>query len=138
MQQEIQHPAQQKVLRVLKHPGLNKKAKLLRPIVQGFNKRKMKMKKLIVLSAVVLSAVGCAGYQAKLENAQAKAKDVKEKVECRAKVILPYLDYVMEVDLPAVLEGSDISDILAMSEATQDEVEKVKAAFKACGKIEIK
>ena len=93
------------------------------------------MKKLVVLSAVVLSAVSCAGYQAKLENAQVKAQDVKEKVECRAKVILPYLDYVLEADLPAVLEGSDISDILAMSEAAEDEVAKVKAAFAACGKL---
>jgi hypothetical protein len=92
------------------------------------------MKKLVVLSAVVLAA-GCAGYQAKLDNAQAKAKDLKQKVECRAKVLVPYLDFVLEQDLPALLDGADIADILAVSGTAEAEADKVKAAFAACGKL---
>lgn len=96
------------------------------------------MKKLVVIGAVVASVVGCAGYQAKLENAQAKARDAAEKVECRVAVIKPYLEYVLEADLPAVLDGADISDVLAVSGAAKEEVAKVKEAFAACGKIVLK
>lgn len=96
------------------------------------------MKNLILISALVASAVGCAGYQAKLENAQAKAKDLKEKVECRARVIEPYVAYILEADLPAVLDGASIEDILDVSGAAEAEIAKVKAAFAACGKLSLK
>jgi len=92
------------------------------------------MKKLFVLGAVVLAA-GCAGYQAKLDSAQAKAKDLKQRVECRAKVLVPYLDFVLESDLPALLDGADLSDVMAVSGEAEAEVAKVKAAFAACGKL---
>lgn len=95
------------------------------------------MKNLIVIGALVASVVGCAGYQGKLEDAQMKAKDVYAKVQCRAKVVAPYVDYALEQDLPAILEGSSIDDILAMSGVVKDEADKVKAAFAACGKIEL-
>ena len=96
------------------------------------------MKNLIVISALVASAVGCAGYQAKLDNAQTKAKDVVQRVECRAKVVSPYLDFVLEQDLPAILDGASVEDMLAMSGEAEAEVAKVKAAFAACGKITLK
>lgn len=95
------------------------------------------MKNLVVIGAVVASVVGCAGYQGKLEDAQMKAKDVYAKVQCRAKVVLPYVDLILEQDLPAILEGSSIDDVLDMSGAAKDEADKVKAAFAACGKIEL-
>lgn len=95
------------------------------------------MKNLIVIGAVVASVVGCAGYQAKLENAQAKAKDAAEKVMCRAEVVKPYVEYILEADLPAVLDGADISDVMAVSGAAKEEVAKVKEAFAACGKIKL-
>lgn len=95
----------------------------------------MKNSGVLGLVALALVSCGCAGYQAKLENAQKKAKDLAVKVECRAKVVAPYLDYVLEADLPAVLDGADISDVLAVSGVAKAEVEKVKAEFKACGAL---
>jgi hypothetical protein len=95
------------------------------------------MKNLVVIGAVVASVVGCAGYQSKIENAQMKARDTYAKVVCRAKVVAPYVDLILEQDLPAILEGSSIDDLLAMSGAVKDEADKVKAAFATCGKIEL-
>ncbi len=95
------------------------------------------MKNLVVVGALVASVVGCAGYQGKIEDAQLKARDVYAKVQCRAKVVLPYVDLILESDLPKVLEGSSIDDILDMSGVAKDEADKVKAAFAACGKIEL-
>jgi hypothetical protein len=95
------------------------------------------MNKLVVIGMVVASVVGCAGYQGKLEDAQMKARDVYAKVQCRAKVVLPYVDLILAEDLPKVLEGSSIDDILDMSGAAEKEVAEVKAAFAACGKIEL-
>ncbi len=96
------------------------------------------MKNLIVISAVIASVVGCAGYQSRLDDAQTKARDLKEKVVCRAKVIGPYVAYALEADLPALLDGADIADLMAVSGAVDAEVAEVKAAFAACGKIELK
>jgi hypothetical protein len=95
------------------------------------------MKNLIVVGALVASVVGCAGYQSKIDNAQMKARDTYAKVVCRAKVVEPYVEYVLESDLPKVLEGADVSDILDVAGLAEAEVKEVKAAFAACGKIEL-
>lgn len=95
------------------------------------------MNKVVGIAVVFASVIGCAGYQGKLDNAQAKAKDAAGKVVCRAKVVAPYVDFILEADLPAVLDGADISDVLAVSGAAKEEVAKVKEAFAACGKIEL-
>lgn len=92
------------------------------------------MKKLLVLGAVALS-VGCAGYQAKLDTAKGKAEDLYKKVECRAEVLKPYLDYVTGDDLVKCLEGADIADVLAVAGEADQKVKEVKAAFAACGKL---
>ena len=94
------------------------------------------MKKYLIAFAAA-SLVACAGYQAKLATAKEKAKDLKEKIECRAKVIEPYLEYVLDNDLPAILEGADISDILDVTGMAKEECDKIKAEFKACGHIEL-
>ncbi len=89
------------------------------------------MKKLLAVCCVVgLSA--CAGYQAKLNDAMAKAKDIKAKVECRAKVLDPYVNYILEQDIPAYLDGADVTDVLVVAGVVDVEFAKVKAEFKAC------
>ncbi len=93
------------------------------------------MKKLLAVCCVVgLSA--CAGYQAKLENAMSKAKDLKAKIECRAKVLNPYVDYVLESDLPAYLEGASIDTVLEVANVVVPEFDVIKAEFKACAAAE--
>ncbi len=93
------------------------------------------MKKLLAVCCVVgLSA--CAGYQAKLENAMEKARDVKAKVDCRAKILNPYVDLILAQDLPAYLEGASIDAVLDTAEVVMPEFEKIKAEFKACAAAE--
>jgi hypothetical protein len=96
------------------------------------------MNKLLVIGMVVASVVGCAGYQAKLEDAQMKAKDLAVKVECRAAIVRPYVEYILEADLPAVLDGASIEDVLSVAGVVEAEALKVKEAFAACGKIELR
>jgi hypothetical protein len=93
------------------------------------------MKKLAVVLGVI-GLVGCAGAQAKLADAKSKAKDLYPKVECRAKVIEPYVDMILAEDLPAVLEGlKDVEFVLELAGKTNEEVKAVKAAFAECGKL---
>lgn len=93
------------------------------------------MKKLIAVLAVA-SLFGCAGLQTKLKNAKNKASDAYPKVECRAEVILPYVDYILEADLPAILDGlQDIDYVLEVAGVVSQEAKEVKAAFAACGKL---
>lgn len=94
------------------------------------------MIKYLTVAAVALSVSACAGYQAKLNDAMAKAKDIKAKVECRAKVLDPYVDYILEQDIPAYLDGADVTDVLVVASVFDVEFSKVKAAFKACSAAE--
>ena len=86
--------------------------------------------------AIALFAVGCAGYQAKVEEAKAKVHAAKEAVECRLDVISPYLAYVTSEDLPKYLEGADIVELLQAVDVAKDEVAKAKEAFNACAKFD--
>ena len=92
----------------------------------------------LVIGMLVASVVGCAGYQAKLDSAQAKARDLAERVECRAKIVAPYVEYILEADLPAVLDGASIEDVLSVAGVVEAEAKKVKEAFAACGKLSLK
>lgn len=88
------------------------------------------------LAIVSLIAVaGCAGVQAKLADAKAKATDAYPKVECRAEVILPYVDFILAEDLNKYLDGMSITEILVAAGVAQKEYQAVDAAFKACGKL---
>ncbi len=93
------------------------------------------MKKLLAVCCVVgLSA--CAGYQAKLENAMEKARDLKAKIDCRAKILYPYVDLILEEDLPALLEGADVTTVLEVANVVMPEFAVIKAEFKACAAAE--
>jgi hypothetical protein len=86
--------------------------------------------------AAVACSFACAGYQAKLNDAMAKAKDIKAKVECRAKVLDPYVNYILEQDIPAYLDGADITTVLEVADVVVPEFDKIKAEFKACSAAE--
>lgn len=93
------------------------------------------MMKLVTVLGV-LSMVACVGVQSKLADAKAHVKDAYPKVECRAKVIEPYVDYVLAVDLPDLLDGlKDIDYVLEVAGVVSQEAKDVKQAFAACGKL---
>lgn len=92
------------------------------------------MKKLIAV-CVAVALFGCAGYQKKVDEAKAHAKDAAEKVECRVKVLEPYLSYITSEQLTDFLEGADIGELLDAVETSKDAVKQVKADFAACGKL---
>jgi hypothetical protein len=93
------------------------------------------MKKLVAVLGV-LSLVACAGVQAKLADAKSKASDAYPKVECRAKVIDPYVDFILAADLPAILDGlQSFEGALEAAGVLKEEVANVKQAFANCGKL---
>ncbi len=93
------------------------------------------MKKFLAITTV-LALSACAGYQAKLNDAMAKAKDLKAKIECRAKILNPYVDLVLAEDLPALLDGADITTVLEVANVVVPELDVIKAEFKACSAAE--
>jgi hypothetical protein len=92
------------------------------------------MKNLIPL-VVLVSLFGCASYQKKVDEAKSHAKDAAEKVECRVKVLEPYLSYITSEQLTEFLEGADIGELLDAVEQSKAAVKQVKADFAACGKL---
>lgn len=96
---------------------------------------KMKMNKVVAILGV-LSLCACAGLQTKLADAKAKVKEAGPKVECRAKVIEPYVDAILAADLPDVLEGlKSFEGALEAAGYLKEEIENVKAEFAKCGKL---
>lgn len=93
------------------------------------------MNKLIpVLS--ILTFVACAGVQTKLADAKAHAKDLAPRVECRAKILEPYLDAVLAADLPDVLDGlKSFEGALEAAGYLKEEVAAIKSEFAKCGKL---
>lgn len=93
------------------------------------------MKNLIAILAVA-SLCACAGLQTKLADAKSKAKDLYPRVECRAKVIEPYIDFALAEDLPELLEGlKSVDYLLEVAGVVSQEAKDIKAAFAACGKL---
>lgn len=93
------------------------------------------MKKLVAVLSVIALA-GCAGTQQKLVDAKAKAKDLGPKIECRAKVVEPYIDFILEQDLPELLDGlKNVDYVLEVAGVLKAEADATKAAFAACGKL---
>lgn len=92
------------------------------------------MKKLIAV-CVAVALCACAGYQKKVDDAKSKAKDLAERVECRAKVLAPYVEFATSEQLTEFLEGADIGELLDAVETSKDAVKQVKADFAACGKL---
>lgn len=93
------------------------------------------MKNLIAILGIA-SLFACAGVQAKLADAKALAKDKAPKVECRAKVLEPYVDAILAADLPAILDGlQSFEGALEAAGVLKEEVAKVQAEFAACGKL---
>lgn len=93
------------------------------------------MKKLVAVLGIA-SLFACVGVQKKLADAKAAAKDAAPKVECRAKVVEPYLDFLLAADLPAILDGlQSFEGALEAAGVLKEEVANVKASFAACGKL---
>jgi hypothetical protein len=91
------------------------------------------MKNILALVSLLAVAAGCAGVQAKLADAKSKATDAYPKVECRAEVILPYVDFILAEDLSKYLDGMSVTEILVAAGVAQEEFKAAEAAFKACG-----
>jgi hypothetical protein len=93
------------------------------------------MKNILAIVSVIALAVGCVGVQKKLADAKSAAKDALPKVECRIKVVEPYVDFILAEDLSKYLDGLSITEVLVAAGVAQEEYEAADAAFKACGKL---
>lgn len=83
-----------------------------------------------VFAAALFALVGCAAFQDKVDDVQAK---VQEKVACRADALGPFKQYFTQDMVEGVLTGKvDPIETLKAMEVTPEDVLKAVEAFKAC------